>query len=76
MTARLTLTDPLGIAEPLRPEVAEAIRLRHADDLRRALDRIPEEHVAIALGQVLAARFGRAKGRRIGEMAGTLAWEV
>lgn len=66
---RLTLTEPLGMAEPLRPEIAEAILLRHTDDLRRALDRIPEADLPRVLGVTLATRFGRDKGRRIADLA-------
>lgn len=73
---RLTLHEPLGMAEPLRPEIAEAIRQRHVDDLRRALDRIPEDDLPRALGEALAARFGRDKGRRIADLAVVHAWEA
>jgi hypothetical protein len=73
---RLTLQEPLGMAEPLRPEIAEAIRLRDARDLWRALDRIPEDDLPRVLGEALAARFGRDKGRRIADRAVVFAWEA
>jgi hypothetical protein len=73
---RLTLTEPLGMAEPLRPEIAEAIRLRDMQQLRQALRRIPADDLPRALGEALAANFGRDQARRIADCAVVFAWEA
>jgi hypothetical protein len=67
---RLTLHEPLGMAEPLRPEaVAAGILHRDSQALEQALARIPEAALPHALGVALARCFGRDKGRRIADMA-------
>lgn len=66
---RLTLHEPLGMAEPLRPEMTAAIRLVHVDQLRLALDRVGDEDLPLVLGQALARRFGTTKAARIARLA-------
>jgi hypothetical protein len=73
---RLTLHEPRGMAAPPdREAIAVLVLERDIRDLRRALDRIPEEALPRALGESLASRFGRDKGRRIADMAVVHAWE-
>jgi hypothetical protein len=68
--------DPVGMAEPLRPEIAEAIARNEAQLLDAALARINPDRLPRLLGEALARRFGRDKGRRIADMAVVFAWEA
>jgi hypothetical protein len=73
---RLTLHEPLGMAEPLRPEAREAAIARiDSQALSAALARIPVHRLPAILAEALVARTGRATARRIAEQAAHLAGE-
>ncbi len=72
---RRPLPDPVGIAEPPRPEIAAAIARNEAQALDAALARVSPDRLPRLLGEALARRFGRAQGRRIADLAGGHAWE-
>jgi predicted GNAT superfamily acetyltransferase len=73
---RLTLSEPLGMAEPPRPEIAEAIARNEAQALDAALARINPDRLPRLLGEALARRFGNAEARRIADRAVVFAWEA
>jgi hypothetical protein len=72
---RLTLHEPLGMAEPLRAEAREAAIARiDSQALSAALARIPVHRLPAILAEALTARTGKTQtARRIAEAAADIA---
>lgn len=77
MTApfRPTPPDALGMAEPLRPEIAEALEIFERRAIDAALDRIRPDRLPAVLAEALVARHGRAKAERLLRLAADRARE-